>query len=621
MRGLASGGHAKPVDFGNGRLCASFGPSGAWLSLGIVHPDGGFMEMTGLPRFDERWRGSSTAVRRYRHMMTLAQHAFLRVEPAARVHAWKVYAPVDGQSMSATYLLCEEPEECAGRAPVRVLFRGRLAPHPYPEITETDPLPYPVTPSRLETEGNVLVVRSADPPAQVHLTARARRTPWRDGQGRDRPLAWRLDRVGGTRASMTPPHEGPGMVLRITCQLSVPSLPPLTLSRRSADLAARGRKADPDQSRLTALAVPPDLVAPVERMTHRALTYVRRCTALSVTAGERVILADHRILPLSWTRDAYWQARLLLSRGRSGDSADSSIVSDHLRWLFLRCERPTGAWARSHLANGRRKDRPFQADQQLYPLLELADYIIATGVLPEVPAGISWAALARGAWKAVEAAIDPATGLIASDENPADDRAVLPFLCSSQILLWHTSARLAAIAPAIGLSAVPFRARARVVRRAVARHLVTEGPFGPMWAYAVDARGALARQADANDLPTFLAPLWGYCEADDPVWRSTVRFAFEGDHAGTVRVATGGLGSPHTPGAWTLGDVARWLTASLLGERDSARAALERLVGVAFSDGMLPEAYDPRSGQPTARHWFAWPGAALGVLAGLSGDA
>ena len=45
-----------------------------------------------------------------------------------------------------------------------------------------------------------------------------------------------------------------------------------------------------------------------------------------------------------------------------------------------------------------------------------------------------------------------------------------------------------------------------------------------------------------------------------------------------------------------------------------ADAALQRLTEVAFTDGMLPEAYDPDGSGDVVRHWFAWPGAALGVL-------
>ncbi len=112
----------------------------------------------------------------------------------------------------------------------------------------------------------------------------------------------------------------------------------------------------------------------------------------------------------------------------------------------------------------------------------------------------------------------------------------------------------------------------------------------------------------------FLAPLWGFCKTTEPAWRTTMEYAFDPANPGFVPGVSGGLGSRHTPGTWTLGDVAHWVSAGLIDDQETADAALARLVDVAFSDGMLPEAYDPDGSGSAARHWFAWPGAALGAL-------
>ena len=180
---------------------------------------------------------------------------------------------------------------------------------------------------------------------------------------------------------------------------------------------------------------------------------------------------------------------------------DAGIVADHLRWLFLRCERPDGRWVRSHYVDGARKDRPFQADLQLYPILELTDFVEATGWLPELPAGSSWADLVATAWSAVEAAIDGDTGLIRADESPADDALNHPFALSNQILLWLVAARLAVTAGRLGMPARPFAELATRTKAAVEEHLIVEGPLGRQWAFAVDARGASELYHDANDLP------------------------------------------------------------------------------------------------------------------------
>ena len=72
----------KPLDVGNGQVCASFAVDGSWLSLGRPHPDHGFVELTGTPAFDETLRGRPDAVRRHRHQLTLAGNAALRLTGA-----------------------------------------------------------------------------------------------------------------------------------------------------------------------------------------------------------------------------------------------------------------------------------------------------------------------------------------------------------------------------------------------------------------------------------------------------------------------------------------------------------------------------------------------------------
>jgi hypothetical protein len=69
----------KPLDVGNGQVCASFAVDGSWLSLGRPRPGRGFMELTGAPAFDEALRGRPDAVRRHRHQLTLAGNAALRL--------------------------------------------------------------------------------------------------------------------------------------------------------------------------------------------------------------------------------------------------------------------------------------------------------------------------------------------------------------------------------------------------------------------------------------------------------------------------------------------------------------------------------------------------------------
>jgi meiotically up-regulated gene 157 (Mug157) protein len=92
-------------------------------------------------------------------------------------------------------------------------------------------------------------------------------------------------------------------------------------------------------------------------------------------------------------------------------------------------------------------------------------------------------------------------------------------------------------------------------------------------------------------------------------------FAFSVANPGFVDGLDGGLGSRHTGGAWPLGHIQAWLVGRATGDSEAAMAALDRLQRAAFADGMLPEARVIDDGETIAiRHWFAWPGAALGAF-------
>jgi hypothetical protein len=337
------------------------------------------------------------------------------------------------------------------------------------------------------------------------------------------------------------------------------------------------------------------------------------------------IITDHRILPLSWTRDAYYQALLLLCVSAREPRAVSTVES-HLRWLWWRSRDPRGSWMRSHLTNGRVKDEGLQADQQLYPILELCDYRRIAGHWPdrEVPGGrpgAMWRAAAAEAWTRLPR--DRRTGLLFSEENPADDPSALPYTLSTQILYWYTAVRLSEWESELDLGPLHLLATAGRVREAVDAYFTVTGPYGLQWSYESDLRDGRRIYNDANDLPTALAPLWGFCDADTPAWRATMHFTF-GEHNSAYHAGRyGGLGSAHTPGTWPLGDVQQWTAASLLGDRRAASDALDRLIRVSATDGLLPEAYEPDTGAWRARDWFAWPSAALGAvyLNDIDGDA
>jgi uncharacterized protein len=231
-----------------------------------------------------------------------------------------------------------------------------------------------------------------------------------------------------------------------------------------------------------------------------------------------------------------------------------------------------------------------------------------------LPAGVDWTAATAIAWNAAAREVDPVVGLMASAETAADDAAVASFIAGSQVMLWYAAHRLAELCDAgvVGLDAGALRALATSIAGAFRQHLLHDG----RWAYATDGRGLRIAYHDANDLPIALAPAWGFCASDDAAWHDTMAFAFSPANPGYATGSLPGLGSAHTAGAWTLGDIQAWLHAVLIDEPAAAAAAISRLEQVAFEDGMLPEAYLSANGDRVmrVRHWFAWPGAAFAAL-------
>ena len=326
----------------------------------------------------------------------------------------------------------------------------------------------------------------------------------------------------------------------------------------------------------------------------RGVAYALDCTASRISDRAVAIVTDHEILPLVWTRDAYYICRALLAAAPN-EPAVRRAVEGFITWLFEVAERPEGAWPRASLETGGAKDVAFQLDQQLYPPLLVADHARLT----RDPAPRERYDTACRETLERLLARRSAFGLVPTAETPADDPIRQPYHFSSHVLLWHV------------LRAFDHSA-AEEIRAATLEHFVSEGRF----AYAITGpRGEGARHYhDANDLPTVFAPGWGFCPADDPRWRATIAFAWSSENEGYFAGAFGGLGSLHTPRPWTLGDLQEIVVARVTAGPAREARSRERLAKVETWDGLLAEAYDEQTGAVAARHWFAWPAALRALL-------
>jgi hypothetical protein len=182
----------KPLDIGNGLVCASLDRAGAWLSLGTYHSRYGFVELTALPPFDERRRGDPAAVRRYRALMVDSQFAFL----ALKAEGWRrtvSVAAVAGQPAieQRQTLTAEVPNPL----PPILSFRGTIDRPALAEITETNP-PQPTgATTHLRAVAQTLQIDAPELPARAEIHVAAIESGW-ELIGGDARLVLKPDAAG-----------------------------------------------------------------------------------------------------------------------------------------------------------------------------------------------------------------------------------------------------------------------------------------------------------------------------------------------------------------------------------------------------------------------------------------
>jgi hypothetical protein len=576
----------KPLDVGNGIVSGTVTPSGRWLSLGIAHPVHGRVELTTMEPFTGS-RFDQSEVRAYREALADPKRPsfgfdLLDAEPSS------VWLAED----SFPAAVVERPE---GRfESVIVAPAGRSGAVQIVRFKATMEIRGPTWTSAMRlARAEYTQLTAGGPLADAHSHNRMsmhQRDDWPDS------LFLIEDRALGAAATMAATYAeiaaGSDAAAVLVVSLGLDPMATMTEAHELArDAESLVEQHLGERRRLwTGL----DLAAPTAQPARRGVSYAIDCAATR-TGDALAFLADHQILPLVWTRDAYYVCRALLAVGPR-EPRIAAFVDGFIRWSFEAAETVDGWWPRASLASGAAKDPAFQLDQQLWPLLLIADRARLTG---DASPRERYAGSCTNVIERLLAARTP-FGLVATAETPADDPLVQPFHFSSHVLLWRV------------LTAFDRLVDAAAVRDATLRHFQSDGRF----AYAIAGPdGANARHYhDANDFPTVFAPGWGFCSVDDPTWRATIDFAWsianEGYFAGTLA----GLGSVHTRHPWPLGDLQEIVLGRVTNDPAREKRASGRLAHVETWDGMLPEAYDETSGAVASRHWFAWPAALRALL-------
>jgi hypothetical protein len=300
-------------------------------------------------------------------------------------------------------------------------------------------------------------------------------------------------------------------------------------------------------------------------------------------------------------------------------------IRGHLSWVFTQAERPHGFWHRSYLANGKPKDRSiFQLDQQCYPLLELCDYFAQFPEEEEFVRNIVKTGVIQELLRVLNAKQDKQTMLWPTDETPGDDRVEYAHHFSSHVLLWRTFTRLHELFTLLETlwdeqTSRLDTAAVRLKERTIEAFTSTPCSSAPtLFAYLTDGCAKQIFYHDGNDVPTSFAKDWGFVSSREEIctWKATMDFALSpANEKGYCNGSPyGGLGSVHSPGAWTLGYYQEMAYAVSANNVHGMQDAWTKIAAAMQWDGTFPEAVDPKTAACTSKAWFSWPGAMIGAL-------
>jgi hypothetical protein len=309
--------------------------------------------------------------------------------------------------------------------------------------------------------------------------------------------------------------------------------------------------------------------------------------------------SDYYVSAAFWSRDAYqwtFPALLLVDPPRARHVLVTSVatagkhVADHALYI-----------------NGTPLYPGFELDQAAAPILAVHLYVTSTGDrgLLEEPAITQLCdefATTVSPWR------NDDLGLYATFLLPTDDPTRRPYTTTDNTLVlaaFEALAGFAEIRPRTapdGLTPTFYTRLSDQLRRAIAAHLVVDGPRGPMWAWACDASG----DKEVRDEPPLgLAglPFWGLCDARDPRQQATDRW-LDVDNPFHYDGTFPGSGSPHFPFPSGFHLAHDLLAAHRGGD------PLARLVATPMDNGLGCESWHPDTGRVAT-------GAAMASMGGL----
>jgi uncharacterized protein len=614
----------KPIDAGIGGLTASINTNGFIHSINSFHSEQGYITVSSANQFpNDKWFDSSY-VRQYRREHAENKQGFGVVPdiPFENVNSYHIENTFpcfqyewQGVSFESTFFPVEHDNSCyfihdlkitnhdasENRIPFKIGGIFSLNRCSYGQLTEGGPILLPDLENKLFINGHHLTISNEKLPATFSAFHFSNGHP--------------LLLTEENKEFSAPIHYHTNYEVEIKKGQTDVITSVYTFSNREVSFEFAKTMLQKAFKRNDALKIKEDLPYSFY-IIERNVDYIISCCSVPVTEDHICIITDHQLLPLSWNRDAFYMINLLLEVseiiGQEKKEKIQQIVSGHLCWVFEKAQRTETYWGRAYLTNGFCKDKIFQLDQQLYPLLELCRYFeifkdntIVHRLQPYIEEILQMILLHR----------DEEKWLFKTGETPADDKVDYPYHFSSQILLWYTLKQLETLNKLFAFTQFDLHEMARNVKRDCLNAFTAEINNKKVFAYLTDLKGNYKFYHDANDLPTALAPLLNFCSVEEETWIQTMEFAFTTENKGGYYSGQfKGLGSIHTPHPWPLGDGQELLYCYLTNQNERLNIVWEKIIRIVQWDGLFSEAVNNHTGDVESRHWFSWPGAFISAV-------
>ena len=226
------------------------------------------------------------------------------------------------------------------------------------------------------------------------------------------------------------------------------------------------------------------------------------------------------------------------------------------------------------------------------------------------------------------------TGLSRSPFRPSDDACIFQYLIPANAMAAVNLARIANLLDTLSTSNTTPAASGSVgtprtqtnlsqqarllstqITKAIHTHALTTHPTnGKIFAYEINGFGSFHLMDDANTPNLLSLPYHGFCDAADPVYQNTRRFALSPDnpyfHQGSFAA---GVGSPHIGlgWIWPLGLITQALTST---DDAEISTCLRSLLQSNAGTGFMHEAFWQDNPKKFTRSWFAWANTYFGEL-------